>query len=295
MVTFDDAVTALSFQQYYLPMLVRNEKELFNPNGCPGKASFYVSHNYTEYELVKKLYTAGHEIASHTINHHLPRGDKDSDLQEMHDEIQGLKEIMLRETHNHDLYDSIKGFRAPFLRVAGNVQFDELKNDHFEYDSSITNARVQGGKRTIWPFTLDYTIQRTECINPPCPTKPYPGMWEVPLNSWMGDNGYPCSMVDECTVGENANTASEAEWYSLFKRNFEEHFYNTKTPMPFFMHASLFMRNSKAYRALGSFLHDTLTQHEDVWMVTPRQVLQWMRHQESYQDMAASKWGCGTL
>ena len=68
--------------------------------------------------------------------------------------------MMLKETKNKELFDSIRGFRAPFLRVAGDAQFDELTADHFLYDSSITNARLQSHQVPIWPFTLDYKISR---------------------------------------------------------------------------------------------------------------------------------------
>ena len=62
--------------------------------------------------------------------------------------------------------------------------------------------------------------------------------------------------------------------------------------MAFFMHASLFMRNSNAYKALGSFLQDILSTHDDVWMVSPRQVTQWMKDQKTVEEMTSMKWGC---
>ena len=40
-----------------------------NPNGCPISATFYVSHEWTDYGLVQSLYSDGHEIASHSISH----------------------------------------------------------------------------------------------------------------------------------------------------------------------------------------------------------------------------------
>ncbi len=39
-----------------------------NPNGCPLRGTFYVSHEWTDYSLVQGLYADGHEIASHTIS-----------------------------------------------------------------------------------------------------------------------------------------------------------------------------------------------------------------------------------
>ena len=40
-----------------------------NPNGCPISATFYVSHEWTDYGLVQSLYSDGHEVASHSISH----------------------------------------------------------------------------------------------------------------------------------------------------------------------------------------------------------------------------------
>ncbi|TMW39822.1 hypothetical protein DOY81_015098, partial [Sarcophaga bullata] len=63
-VTFDDAVTGLNYLQY---------QELFNnlknPDHCEVKATFYVSHEYTDYTKLNALYNEGHEIALHSITH----------------------------------------------------------------------------------------------------------------------------------------------------------------------------------------------------------------------------------
>lgn len=62
MITFDDSVNDLNWDIY---------KEIFtdryNPNGCPILGTFYVSHEWTDYSQVQTLYSAGHEMASHTI------------------------------------------------------------------------------------------------------------------------------------------------------------------------------------------------------------------------------------
>ena len=62
--TFDDSVNDLNRDLY---------KEIFkdyrlNPNGCPISATFYVSHEWTDYSQVQNLYASGHEIASHSIS-----------------------------------------------------------------------------------------------------------------------------------------------------------------------------------------------------------------------------------
>ena len=62
--TFDDSVNDLNRNLY---------KEIFsehrvNPNGCPILATFYISHEWTDYAQVQNLYADGHEIASHSIS-----------------------------------------------------------------------------------------------------------------------------------------------------------------------------------------------------------------------------------
>lgn len=64
MLTFDDGVNDLNWELY--EELLNSGRK--NPNGCPIKATFYVSHEWTDYGQVQTLYSRGHEIASHTIS-----------------------------------------------------------------------------------------------------------------------------------------------------------------------------------------------------------------------------------
>jgi len=65
LLTFDDAVNDLN-AKFFKKLF---NKKRTNPNGCPIKATFYVSHEWTDYGQVQSLYADGHEIASHTITH----------------------------------------------------------------------------------------------------------------------------------------------------------------------------------------------------------------------------------
>ncbi|KAF0297749.1 hypothetical protein FJT64_004819 [Amphibalanus amphitrite] len=63
LLTFDDSINDINHELY---------KEMFetgrkNPNGCPISATFYVSHEWTDYRQVQNLWADGHEIASHSI------------------------------------------------------------------------------------------------------------------------------------------------------------------------------------------------------------------------------------
>lgn len=64
LLTFDDAVNDLN-KEIYASIFERGRK---NPNGCPISATFYVSHEWTDYVQVQDLYADGHEMASHTVS-----------------------------------------------------------------------------------------------------------------------------------------------------------------------------------------------------------------------------------
>ena len=66
MLTFDDAVNDVNFPLYEDIFHDNNRKRL-NPNGCPIRGTFFVSHEWTDYGAVQTLYSRGHEIASHSI------------------------------------------------------------------------------------------------------------------------------------------------------------------------------------------------------------------------------------
>lgn len=63
--TFDDGINEVT-KDLYATLFERGRWK--NPNGCPITATFYVSHEWTEYDRVQNLYAEGHEMASHTIS-----------------------------------------------------------------------------------------------------------------------------------------------------------------------------------------------------------------------------------
>jgi hypothetical protein len=63
-ITFDDAINPDNMA-LYTDLLFNDSRR--NPNGCPARATFFLSHEYTHYQHVQKLWNAGHEIAVHSI------------------------------------------------------------------------------------------------------------------------------------------------------------------------------------------------------------------------------------
>jgi len=94
LLTFDDAVLP-QFEPVYQRLFDSGRRR--NPNGCPITTTFYVTHDGTDYQLVNRLYTAGHEMASHSVSHRLPQSNwTRAPYQQWLDEIAGQRDNLVR-------------------------------------------------------------------------------------------------------------------------------------------------------------------------------------------------------
>ncbi|CRK87678.1 CLUMA_CG001471, isoform A [Clunio marinus] len=257
LLTFDDSVNDLN-KQLYQDLFERGR---VNPNGCPISATFYVSHEWTDYSQVQNLYSDGHEMASHTVSHSF--GEQFS-LKKWAREIAGQREIL--SAYGGVKQADIRGMRAPFLSIGGNKMFKMLHDFNFTYDSSMP---VYENRPPSWPYTLDYRIFH-DCMIPPCPTKSYPGVWEVPMVMWQDLNGGRCSMGDACS-----NPADADGVYKMIMKNFERHYTTNRAPFGLYYHAAWFTQPHHK-EGFINFL-DAINEMRDVYIVTNWQALQWVR------------------
>ena len=108
--------------------------------------------------------------------------------------------------------------------------FKMLYDMNFTYDSSMP---VYENTPPSWPYTLDYKIFH-DCMIPPCPTKSYPGVWEVPMVMWQDLNGGRCSMGDGCSNPPDAEGV-----YKMLIKNFERHYTTNRSSfLSFTFHCS---------------------------------------------------------
>ena len=162
MITFDDAINNQNFK-FFTELFNDGTKARKNPNGCNVTTTYFVSHEWTIYPQIAKLYHWRHELADHTITHRKPISWwRDANYTEWKNEIGGMREI-LHKFANIKTTD-VKGFRAPYLQVGGNNQFKALHDLEFLYDSSLPTPEVK-----MWPYTLDYKSTQ-QCVIGPCPT-----------------------------------------------------------------------------------------------------------------------------
>ena len=128
-------------------------------------------------------------------------------------EIAGQREIL--SAYGGVKLNDVRGMRAPFLSIGGNKMFKMLYDSNFTYDSSMP---VYENRPPSWPYTLDYKIFH-DCMIPPCPTKSYPGVWEVPMVMWQDLNGGRCSMGDACS-----NPSDSDGVFKMVMKNFDRHY-----------------------------------------------------------------------
>jgi len=300
--TFDDAFTELAENLFYSGLFNGQFK---NPNGCPIRATHFLSHMYTDYELVHEYWTMGHEFATHSITH---RNDetywKKMDAEGWTNEIGGMKDMI--SAYANIPRGDIVGMRAPFLQPGGEEQFSVMRQLRLLYDSSLSSLSFghENINNGLWPFTYDYKSEM-DCGIGPCPECAWPGVWEQPILD-LEDNrfgssptankslGASCNMLDSCVIpDEQPQTADTV--FDMLQRNFDRvHKDNTSTKAPFglYMHAAWFSGNEWRYDGYKRFV-EYMMSFDDVYIVPIKDGLAWRQNPVPLSELADSElFGC---
>merc|ERR1711942_2598 len=269
MPTFDDSINP-NVAEFYDKLF----KDRKNPNGCPIRGTFYVTHEWNDYWLTKKLYSEGREIADHSITHETTKAFKDADIDRWTKEICGMKKIL--EIFGQIRAEDVKGFRAPYLQPGGDDMFEAMARCGVTYDTSMPAAESDP---PLWPHTLNYKSTQT-CKIHPCPKNSHKGMWEVPMVYYHDQQNPPshCAMIDACRDNGTKQSA-----YDLLLNNFLRHYLTNRAPFPMFMHAGWFTVNPYRWEALNDFI-DTVLSQPDVFFVTATDVIEWIKNPVPCED-----------
>jgi len=270
LLTFDDAVNSLN-QQFFKDLFANR----YNPNGCPIKSTFYVSHEWTDYSQVQDLYADGHEMASHTVTHSDGKGFDES---KWASEVIGMAEMLVRYGGVNP--KDIKGMRAPFLQTGGDNMFSALKRYGLYYDSSMSTSSPS------WPYTLEYQMPHSCAVNP-CPARSHPGMWEIPMPTLKDVRGGSCAMADGCFYEEDKTSIQK-----IFTENFLDRYTKDKTPFPLFFHSAWFFNRPHRAEAFFKFI-DSILALPDVYFVTSQELIKWMQNPQPLDVLKTSDlFGC---
>jgi len=271
-ITFDDAINNNNIELY---------KEIFNgnrknPNGCDIKATYFVSHKYTNYSAVQEMHRKGHEIAVHSITHNDDeRFWSNATVDDWAKEMAGMRIIVEKYANLTD--NSVVGVRAPYLRVGGNNQFTMMEEQAFLYDSTITAPL---SNPPLWPYTMYFRMpHRCHGNIQSCPTRSH-AVWEMVLNELdrredpTNDEYLPgCAMVDSCS-----NIITGDQFYNFLNHNFDRHYEENRAPLGLYFHAAWLKNNPEYLDAFLYWIDEVLSNHNDVYFVTMTQVIQWIQN-----------------
>lgn len=278
LIMVDGAVNQGNFPTY---------KRLFkgrtSANGCKVLGTFFLTHHYGDYANVESLRHDGHEVAVSSIS-----DDKSLYLKNKTawvNELVGMRKILELQARVEP--DSVLGVRAPGLTPGYNAQYEALIDYGFIWDSSIGVPPLEV---PVWPYTLDYRIPH-KCRSASCPTRQFPGVWEIPMNSHYieGYTAGHCPYLDQC-VFTHMETGDILDW---LKEDFNRHYQSNKAPYNLAIHTNWFQTEEQR-DAMSNFL-DWLQEKEDVYFVTATQALLWMTEPTTLKDISKlDAWKCKT-
>ncbi|KAJ3012348.1 hypothetical protein HKX48_006334 [Thoreauomyces humboldtii] len=286
MLTFDDSVQ----QSVWGPpqTLLAGRK---NPNGCPAKATWFAQVFYSDPYLVQTWYAQGNEIADHTIDHVQPFAGTYQEVEGMRKWANELAGIPLGK---------IKGFRYPYLNYSSS-SLSMLSKMGFEWESSMSAGSAVGGD-AVWPYTLDHGTVN-DClgeINLCGQQLNANGLWEVPMYGVTGTDGAQHLMdpYNDPTIFAPITTASVT---AMYQTTFDAHYASTRVPFGVYTHPvwltatspgatatnpSATIDGTPKLQAIAAFL-DYAMAKPDTWMITPSQLIEYMKNPVSAADLAA--------
>uniref|UniRef100_A0A915BXZ3 EGF-like domain-containing protein n=1 Tax=Parascaris univalens TaxID=6257 RepID=A0A915BXZ3_PARUN len=259
-ITFDGPITDHSIKIF---------KSIFNgrfrnPNGCPIKATFFVSHEWNNYDQSQWLMGNGHEIAVGSMTGDALRGESS---ERWHAEMVGMRNAL--RLFSYVPGNEIIGVRAPHLETGGDRQFSMMTSSGFAYDSTMA---VSGGP--YWPQTLDFTIA-WGCSEDGCPRVSHHGLWEIPISrlTRRGHRGEYATLKDALRTGDLPDDIAD-----MLEENFQRHYRYNRAPFVVAINSEYLtsLQDSGAVSALEIFISKVL-QNRDAYIVSASQALHWLR------------------
>jgi peptidoglycan/xylan/chitin deacetylase (PgdA/CDA1 family) len=272
LITFDDAINIFS-EGFVQPII----NGLQNPDGRMVPLTYFINKENTTVDLARQRYLEGHELANHTATHNT---GSQTTLEEWRLEIKSLNRFLVNDVGL--ISNQIAGFRAPYL-ATNEAMWQALGEIDFMYDSSIPEivdsltGLSTGLDSLVWPHTLDYG-SGLACTANHCPEDPVPGLWSIPMWHWYSENGMDYGAMDPAA-------GFDSIFQVILNYNFEQHYNGNRCPLGIYLHAGQ-MWSPGRQEILRTFLEEKLNQ-PDVWMITMRGLIEWMRNPVPANGLAA--------
>ncbi|GMS91266.1 hypothetical protein PENTCL1PPCAC_13441, partial [Pristionchus entomophagus] len=269
-ITFEGAVTDRTTRIY---------KSLFSgrlrSHDCPLRATFFVSHEYTNYDQVQWLAARGNEIGMAGMGSS-SLASRSADR--WREEMQGMRMALVEFSKIDD--ESIRGMREPGMKTGGDYHFAVLSNWNFTYDHSIA---PDGGP--FWPQTLDHTLPFL-CTDGSCPSRALKGIWEASVNRIITTDGRAVAIFRDAI----RSTDTRASVTDLLRRNLARNYQGSRAPLVLSLDADFMfaLPQNEAVNGLIDFLEEILTK-DDIYPVTVSQLISWMKSPSSLDRIAKIK------
>ncbi|KAK5646170.1 hypothetical protein RI129_004634 [Pyrocoelia pectoralis] len=264
--TFDESPNAITYQKYLSKLLLNR----VNPDGNPISATFYITHQYTDYTIVNRLYNDGFEIGAHSVT----KGPVDywmTATEELLEQEFG-DNVKITSKFANIPSEEILGVRTPHLQLVGDKSFKAFTKVGFTYDNSWTAL----SQNPAFPFTAEYRTT-LPCQIGSCPIESYPHFWVLPIINLKGIYNNECNAILGCMA---SGTAEEVRDWLMgeFNRIYE----NNRAPMTLMLSTAWFQSYENTFEGLELFLNE-LSAKNDVFLVSAREVVNWARNPVSYQ------------
>ncbi|KAJ8920598.1 hypothetical protein NQ315_004737 [Exocentrus adspersus] len=267
--TFDEAVTDDLYNNYWQPILFNRN----NPDDTPIGATFFVPHEYTDYQRVNDLYNYGFEIAVHSITeNNLQQYWRSASEEILEQEFGGQKKILTKFANIPE--EDIIGVRTPQFQLAANYSIEAYMASGLVYDSSWPTLP----DHPLFPYTLDYLSNQQCLLGSKCPNEAFKGFWVLPINDLHGADNKECNTVSQCNI---TGTADEiADWLT---KEVDAIRTGTRVPLTLVVESQWFGKTENSLEGFNKFL-DRLTENKDVFLVTQKQVFEWMKNPVGLAD-----------
>ncbi|XP_044267315.1 chitin deacetylase 8-like [Tribolium madens] len=262
-ITVSESVVTTLYHNYLVPLLYGRT----NPDGNSIGATFYVNHEYTDYELVQKLYLHGYEIGVHSITKNSSQDYwRHASLNDLIEEFDGQREII---SHFANIPSKdIRGGRTPQLQFEGDLTINAYKQSGLEYDNSWPTS----SNKLLLPYTLDYLSTQECLVSISCPKESHKHFWVAPLTNIRGNNNVECNSLASCLID---GTAEEiANWLI---NEVDRVRTNNRAPLVLRLDSYWFEFTKNSLEGFTLFLNE-MSRRNDVFFVSVQDIVDWIKN-----------------
>ncbi|XP_076266915.1 chitin deacetylase 8-like [Rhynchophorus ferrugineus] len=260
---FVEAVTTELYDNRWSELLESRK----NPDGSYIGATFYVPHEYTDYQKVQDIASIGFEVAVHSISNDAHQDYwRDANVTLLEQEFGGQRKIISKFANIDEKY--ITGVMTPQFQLAGDNSIKAFVQQGFAYDSSWPT------KSPYFPYTFDYASTQSCDVGNSCPKESHPGFWEAPIIDLVSEDDV-CATIAACFRQRNNQTKEEiSDW---LVQQVDTQRQANRAPVILIIESTWFDNVENSWDGLVDAL-DKLEALPDVYFVTQARVIEWLKN-----------------